>query len=162
MIPSSAALPVVFGERLLVLRSEQRQVVGQEPPLEQQSEGQPGYSEGSLVRLHRHRALIMATQPMGTLLTAILVTVIRRTDIRPIHHRGIDIQVIPVLPVTPVPRPTDIKVRPGTPPIQALWPMVHQAARNSRATLVRPAMNRRPMWNTRPTPVPLAMGSRGL
>src|ERR1700761_7374341 len=51
MIPSSAALPVVFGERLLVLRSEQRQVVGQEPPLEQQSEGQPGYLEGSLVLL---------------------------------------------------------------------------------------------------------------
>ncbi len=161
MIPSSVALPVVFGERPLALRSERRQVVGRGPHSEPRSEEQPGYSAESLVRLHHHRALTMAIQPMGTLLTAILVTVIiRRKDIRPTHHRGIKIQVIPVLPVTPFPRPTDTKVRPDTPPIQALWPMVHQPAQNSPATSVVPAMNRRPIWNTHPTPVPLAMRTR--
>jgi hypothetical protein len=41
MILSNAALAAAFGERLLVLPSEQRRVAGQERPSEQRSEGQP-------------------------------------------------------------------------------------------------------------------------
>ena len=42
MILFNAALAGAFGERLLVLRLEQPQVAGREPPSEQRSEGQPG------------------------------------------------------------------------------------------------------------------------
>jgi hypothetical protein len=53
MIPFNAALVGAYWERLRVLRSEQLRVAGREPPSEQRSEGQPGYSEESLVHLHR-------------------------------------------------------------------------------------------------------------
>jgi hypothetical protein len=66
MIPFSAALAGAFWERLLVQRLEQRRVAGREPPLEQRSEGQPGYLGESLVHLHLHRAPISATQPTAT------------------------------------------------------------------------------------------------
>ena len=108
MIPSSAALPVAFGEQPPVLRSGQRQGADQERPSEQRSEGQPGYLVGSRLHLHRHPAPITATPPTDFRVTAILLMVIQAMDIRPTHHRGMDTQVI--LPVTPVPRAMDTMV----------------------------------------------------
>ena len=107
MIPSSAALPVAFGEQPPVLRSGQRQGADQEPPSARLSEGRPGYLVGSRLHRHRHPAPIAATPPTDLRVTAILLMVIQAMDIRPIHHRGMDTQVIPVLPVTPVPRAMD-------------------------------------------------------
>src|SRR6516164_10877380 len=186
MIPSSAALPVVFGERPPVQRLEQRQGVGQEPPSERRSEGQPGYSEASRPHLHPRPALITVTRPTG-----IPLTVIQAMDTQPIHDPAMDTQVIRVLPVTPVPRlmdtradlrrrvtllllatdtpairntplspvhqPMGTKATQDTPATPVLRAMVSRAAWNSRATSVLPAMNREPTWSTHPTQVPLAL-----
>ena len=81
MILFNAALVAAYWERLLVLPLEQRQVAGREPPLEQRSEGQPGYSGELRVHLRRHRAPISATQPTDLLLT----------DIRAMRSRAMDI-----------------------------------------------------------------------
>ena len=67
MILSNAALVGAYWERLLVLPLEQRRVAGREPPSEQRSEGQPGYSEELRVHLRRHRAPITATRPTDLL-----------------------------------------------------------------------------------------------
>src|SRR6516165_6097687 len=109
MIPSSAALPVVLREQPPVLRSGQRQGADQEPPSARQSAGRPGYLVGSRLHRHRHPAPITATPPTDLRVTAILLMVIQAMDIRPIHHRGMDTQVIPVLP------PMNIMVMRGTP-----------------------------------------------
>src|SRR5437762_8175457 len=82
MIPSNAALPGAFGERLLVLPSEQRRVAARERPLERRSEGQLAQSRASLVHLHPHRAHITATRPTDLLLTGIPVTHSRTMDIK--------------------------------------------------------------------------------
>ena len=63
MIPFSAALAEEYWEPRLVLPSEQRQVVGQEPLSGRRSEGQPGYLGVWLLHLRRHRAPITATLP---------------------------------------------------------------------------------------------------
>ena len=177
MIPSSAALPVVFGERPLVLPLEQRQVVGQEPPSERRSEGQPEFLEASRPHLRRHRAPITATRLTDIFLaTGIRVTVIPRIDIRPTRHRGMDTQVIPVLAVTPVLRPMDTRKTRDTPPIllrratdtkaakdtpltPVPRPMNTTAMRNTRPT--RQAMSPKATAHTRPTLVPPAMETRG-
>jgi len=186
MIPSSAVLPVAFGEQPPVLRSGQWQGADQEPPSEQRSEGQPGYLVGSRLHLHRHPAPITATPP-----TDIPPTVIQAMDTQPIHDPAMDTQVIRVLPVIPVPRlmdtradlrrrvtllllamdtpairniplspvhqPMGTKATQDTPATPVLRAMVSRAAWNSRATSVLPAMNREPTWSTHPTQVPLAL-----
>ena len=88
MIPSSVALPVVFGERPLALPSERRQVVGREPRSEQRSEEQPGYSEGSRAHLHHHRARISVTPHPDIRVTATLLTVIQGMDTHPTPPPG--------------------------------------------------------------------------
>src|SRR6516162_2661225 len=63
-----------YWERLLALPLGERRVAGREPPSELRSEGQPGYSGGSLLHLHLHRAPITATQPTDIPLTDIRAT----------------------------------------------------------------------------------------
>jgi hypothetical protein len=99
LIPSNAALVGGYWERLLVLRLEQRQVAGREPPSEQRSEGQPGYLGESLRHLHPHRAPITATQ----------LTDIRATRSRATHSRVMGIRATRDTPLTPVPQPTDTR-----------------------------------------------------
>jgi hypothetical protein len=115
MILSNAAWPVVFGGRLLVLLLEQRRVAGRERLSGRRSVEQPGYSGASRRHLRRHRAPITATRPMDIRATATPATVIQAMDIPPTHHRGMDTQDIPVLPVTPIPRAMDTMVMRGTP-----------------------------------------------
>jgi len=175
MIPSSVALPVAFGERPLVRPLGQRQVAGQEPLSARRSEGQPGYLGASRAHLHLHRAPITATQPMDIFLaTGIRVTVIPRIDIRLTRPRGMDTQVIPALPVTPVPRPMDTRETRDTPLILLRRPMDTRAAKDTPLTPVPQPMNTMAMRNTRPTRqamnkamedtrltlVPLAMNTR--
>src|SRR5207253_7818449 len=97
MILFNAASVGEYWERLLVLPLEQRRVAGREPPSEQRSEGQPGYSGELRVHLHPHRAPITATQPMD----------IPLTDIRATRSRAMDTQVTRDIPPIPVPRPMD-------------------------------------------------------
>jgi len=80
MILFNAASAGAYWERLPALPSEERRLAGQEPPLEQRSEGQPGYLGESLLHLHPRRAPITATQP----------TDIPLTDIRATHSREMD------------------------------------------------------------------------
>jgi len=79
MILFNAASAGAYWERLLALPLGERRVAGREPPSELRSEGQPGYSGGSLLHLHLHRAPITVTQPTG----------IPLTDIRAIHSRAL-------------------------------------------------------------------------
>jgi len=79
MIRFNAASAGAYWERLLALPLGERRVAGREPPSELRSEGQPGYSGGSLLHLHLHRAPITATQP----------TDIPLTDIRATHSRAL-------------------------------------------------------------------------
>src|SRR6516162_4999530 len=58
MIRFNAASAGAYWERLLALPLGERRVAGREPPSELRSEGQPGYSGGSLLHLHLHRAPI--------------------------------------------------------------------------------------------------------
>jgi hypothetical protein len=102
MILSNAASAGAFGERLLVLRLEQRRVAGREPPSEPRSAGRPGYSGESLVHLHRHRAPISATQP---------------TDLRLTDIRAMATQATRDSPLTPTPRPMDTRADRHTLPI---------------------------------------------
>jgi hypothetical protein len=104
MIPSNVALAGAFWERLLVLPSEQRRVAGREPRSEQRSEGQLGYLEELRVHLHRHRAPIMATQPMD-----FPVTDIPATDIPATRSRVTDTQAPQGTSPTPVLRAMDIR-----------------------------------------------------
>src|SRR5689334_14766180 len=98
MIPSSAALPVVYGERPQERLSEPRQVGGQEQRSERRLEGRPEYSEASRARLRRHPAPITGTRSMD-----LLPTVIRHTDIQAMDTEltlslAMDIRGTPVLP----------------------------------------------------------------
>jgi hypothetical protein len=159
MIPSSAALPVVFGEPLLVLRLERRRVAGRAPPSEQRSEGQRGYSEGSRPHLHPHPALITVTLPTDIRVTAILVTVIRPMDIGPTHNPAMDTQVIPVLPVTLVPRAMDTMVTGDTQLTPVPRPINTTVTRDTRR--IRQTTSTKVTEHTRPILAPPAMESRG-
>jgi hypothetical protein len=92
MILFNAASAGAYWERLLALPLGERRVAGREPPSELRSEGQPGYSVGSLLHLHLHRAPITATQPTATQLTDIPLT-----DIRATHSRAMGIPVMDTL-----------------------------------------------------------------
>src|SRR5712671_1605054 len=100
MILFNAASVGEYWERLLVLPLEQRRVAGREPPLEQRSEGQPGYSEELRVHLHRHRVPISATQPTVIPLTVIRATDSRAMDIRAMHRPATDTQATRDTPLT--------------------------------------------------------------
>ena len=143
MIRSSAALPVVFGERPPVRRLGQRQGVGQEPPSARLSEGRPGYLVGSRLHLHRRPALITVTPPTDIRVTATLLTVIQARDTRPTHHRDIDIQATQVLRVTPLHRSMDTSADLG-----------------SRITPFPPATDTPATRNIPPSPVRQPMGTR--
>jgi hypothetical protein len=58
MILFNAASAGAYWERLPALPLEERRLADQEPPLEQRSEGQPGYLGESLLHLHSHRHLL--------------------------------------------------------------------------------------------------------
>ena len=128
MILFNAASAGAYWERLPALPLEERRLAGREPPLEQRSEGQPGYLAESLLHLHPHRAPISATQP----------TDIRLTDIRATRSRGMD-----------------IRATQDTPPIPVLRVMDTQATRDSPLTPVLRAMDTRAARCTLPTPVPV-------
>src|ERR1700720_50004 len=110
MIRSSAALVGAYWVRLLVLRLEQRRVVGREPRSERRSEGQPGYSGESLVHLHLHRAPISATQPTATRRTDLL-----RTNIRATPSPAMAIRATRETPLTPVLRAMDTQATQDSP-----------------------------------------------
>jgi hypothetical protein len=133
MIPFNAALVGAYWERLLVLRLEQRRVVGREPRSEQRSEGQPGYSGESLVHLHLHRAPISANQPTDIPATDIQATrsratdtqaprdtsptpVLRAMDIRATRSPAMDIRATRETPLTPVLRAMDTQATQDSPP----------------------------------------------
>jgi hypothetical protein len=137
MIPSNAALVGGYWERLLVLRLEQRQVAGREPPSEQRSGGQPGYLGESLLHLHPHRAPITVTPP-----TDIPLTGSRAMDIRATR----DTLLTPVLRAMDTPATQD---SPLTPPLPA---MDTQATRDTLPTPV-PPMDTRAARHTLPIPV---------
>ena len=174
MIPSSAVLPVAFGEQPPVLRSGQWQGADQEPPSEQRSEGQPGYLVGSRLHLHRRPALITVTPPTDIRVTATLLTVIQARDTRPTHHRDMDIQATQVLRVTPLHRSLDTRadlrrrvtlllLATDTPAIRNIplspvhQPMGTKATQDTPATPVLRAMVSRAAWNSRATSVLPAM-----
>src|SRR5215831_1435750 len=151
MIPSNVALVVAHWERPQERRSVQQPGEGQEPPSGQRSEEQLGYSGASRLHLLHHRALITVIPPTATQrtdipLTATLLTVIRPMDIRPTHRRAMDTQVIPVLPVTSVPRPMDTPAALDTRPTLVRRATVHQSTWRSRITSVLPAMKTRGTW----------------
>ena len=181
MIPSSAALPVVFGERPQVQQLGQRRVADQEPPSERRSEGQPGYLAESLLHLHHHRARITGIQPTltdisptGILPTAIPPTVIQAMDTQPIHSPAMNIQATQVLRVTPLHRSLDTRadlrrrvtlllLATDTPAIRNIplspvhQPMGTKATQDTPATPVLRAMVSRAAWNSRATSVLPAM-----
>src|SRR5215469_12307172 len=152
MIQYNAALPVVFGERLLVLPLEQRRVAGREPPSERRSEGQPGYSGASRRHLRRHRAPITATRPMDIFLaTGIQVTVIPPIDIHPLRSPAMDIQAIPVLPLIRVHQPTGTRAMQDTPVILLRRATDTKAAKDTPLNPVPRPMNTMAMQDTQPT-----------
>ena len=147
-------------------------------PWERRSEGQPEFLEVSRALLHLHRSPITATQPMDIFLApGIRVTVIPPIDTHPTRRPATDIQVIPVLPVTPVPRPMDTRETGDTPVIPLRRAMDTKAAKETPLTPVPRPMNTMAMRvtrptrlaispkateHTRPTLVPPAMETRGI
>ena len=117
MIPSNAALVEEYWEPLLVLPSEPRQVAGREPLSEQRSEGRPEYLGGSLLPLHRHRAPITVTRPMGmaTQATDFPPIGILLTDIPVMDSRGTDSQAIRDTPLILLPEDMDTQATRGSP-----------------------------------------------
>jgi hypothetical protein len=115
MIPSNAALVEEYWEPLLVLPSEQRQVAGREPLSEQRSEGRPEYLGASLLPLHRHRAPITVTRPMGMLTQATDIPPIGilLTDIPVMDSRGTDSQAIRDTPLILLPQDMDTRATRG-------------------------------------------------
>jgi hypothetical protein len=95
MILFNAASAGAYWERLPALPLEERRLAGQEPPLEQRSEGQPGYLADWLLHLRRHRVPITATQPTNTLLTDIRATHSRAMDTPPARAMGIQVMDTP-------------------------------------------------------------------
>ena len=154
MIPSSAALPVVFGERPPVRRLGQRQGVGQEPPSARLLEGRPGYLVGSRLHLHRRPALITVTPPTGTA-TDIRVTHRRAMDSRAIHTQAI-LDIPPILAL----QVTDTQATRDTRPILALRVMDTKATWDILCTLALPATNIRAMQDTSLTSALQAMNTR--
>ena len=148
MILFNAALPVVFGEQLPVRPSEQRQVVGREPPSEQRSEGQPGYLGESQVHHLRHPAPI----------SAILPTDIPATDIPATRSRAMGTQVTQDTPLTPVVRAMDtlvIRVSPVSPPIPVYRAMGCKATPHGLLTPVHRTTDTKAVRYTLPTLVPV-------
>jgi len=119
MIPFNAAWVEEYWERLLGLRLGRRQVAGLEPRSERRSVEQPEYSGESLLHLHRHRAPIMTTRPMGmpTQATDIPPIDIPLMDIRVTDSRATDTQAIRDTPLIPVPQVINIRATQGIPPI---------------------------------------------
>jgi hypothetical protein len=126
MILFNAASAGAYWERLPALPLEERRLADQEPPLEQRSEGQPGYLGESLLHLHSHRAPITATQPTDILLT----------DIRATHSRAMDIRATRDSPLTPVLRVMDIRAIRDSPLTPVLRVMDTKAARSILPTPV--------------------------
>jgi hypothetical protein len=138
MIPSNAALVEEYWERLPALPLEERRLAGREPPLEQRSEGQPGYLGESLLHLHPHRAPITATQPTDILLTDIRAMVapdIRDTPLIPVPQ-AMDTQAAQDIPPTPVLRVTDTQATQGILLIPAPQATDTQATRHTPLILV--------------------------
>jgi hypothetical protein len=140
MIPFNAALAGAYWERLLVLPLEQRRVAGREPPSEQRSAGQPGYSEELRVHPHPHRAPISDTQPTDLLLTDI---------------RAMGTQATRDIPLTPVLRAMDIQATRDSPLTPDPRPMDTQATRDIPSTPVPRPMDTRADRYTLPIPVPV-------
>ena len=122
MIPFNAAWVEEYWERLLGLRLGRRQVAGLEPRSERRSVEQPEYSGESLLHLHRHRAPIMATRPMGmpTQATDIPPIDIPLMDIRVTDSRATDTQAIRDTPLIPVPQAMDTQAAQDIPPTLVL------------------------------------------
>jgi len=169
MIPSSAALPVVFGERPQVQQLGQRRVADQEPPSERRSEGQPGYLAESLLHLHHHRARITGIQPTltdisptGILPTVIPPTVIQAMDTQPIHSPAMNIQATQVLRGTPLHRSMDTRADLGS-RITPFPPVTDTpATRNIPLTSARRATNTQPMKGTPLTQAHRAIDHRAI
>jgi hypothetical protein len=159
MIPSSAALPVVFGGRLLVLPLERRQAAGREPRSEQRSEGQPEYSGVSRLHLRHHRALTTGTPPT---VTDIRLTVIHPTGIEPTRHPAMDIRDTSVLLHMLVSRAMDTRADLNTRITPLLPATAIPATRNIPLTSVRPATNTKPMKVIPLTHVRRAMDRRAI
>jgi hypothetical protein len=140
MILFNAASAGAYWERLPALPLEERRLAGQEPPLEQRSEGQPGYLGESLLHLHPHRVPITATQP---------------TDIRATRRRAMDTRATRDTPLTPVLRAMDIRATRDTPLTPVLRAMDTQAIRDTPLTPAHRATDTRAARSTLPTPVPV-------
>ena len=145
MILSNAVLVGAYWARLLVLPLEQRRVAGREPPSEQRSEGQPGYSGELRVHLRRHRAPISATQPTDLLVTGIRATRSRAMDIRATRDT-------PLTPVLRAPHTQATRVAPLTPVLRG---MNCRATRDTPPTPVPRPMDTRVARHTLPVPVPV-------
>jgi hypothetical protein len=153
-----------------VLPLEQRRVAAREPPLEQRSEGQPGYSEELRVHLPRHRAPISASQPTdipdtdipATRSRAVGTQATRDTPLTPVL-RAMDTQVIRVSPLPPDPRPMDTQVIRVSPLPPDPRPMGTQATRDNQLPPAHRTMDTRADRCTPPIPVPdipwLAIGA---
>src|SRR6516164_8582013 len=138
MIPSNAALVEEYWEPLLALPSEPRQVAGREPLSEQRSEGRLEYLGGSLLPLHRHRAPITVTRPMGmaTQATDIPPIGILLTDIPVMDSRVTDTQAIQDTPLILVLQAMDIQVTQGILIIRVPQATDTQATRDTPIILV--------------------------
>jgi hypothetical protein len=144
MILFNAASAGAYWERLPALPLEERRLAGREPPLEQRSEGQPGYLGDLLLHLHPHRAPITATQP----------TNIPLTDIRAIHSRAMDTQATRVPRLTLVLLAMDIQATRDSPLSPVLRAMDTQATRDIVTPVLR-AMDTRAARPILPIPVPV-------
>jgi hypothetical protein len=138
MILFNAALVAAFWEQLPVLPLEQQRVAGREPPSEQRSEGQPGFSGESQVHHLRHRAPISATPPMDIPVTVIQATRSRATDTQAPRDTRLT-------RLTRVLLATAIQATRNTPPSPVRQFMGITATRDTQLTQATPAI--------RPTPV---------
>jgi hypothetical protein len=159
----------VYWEQPQARRLEQRQAAGREPLSERRSVEQPGYLGVSLLRLHRHRAPIMATRPTGTATQLMvippigtLLTDIRGMDTHPTHSRAMDTEAIRVVPVTSLPRPMSTKAMLGILITLARRAMNTTATRGTPLIPVPRAMDHLATWETRLTPARRATNTRAM